>query len=65
MGRREGGGEAYERFVLRFERVLDVLVELLVGACCLCGVEVAVADYVAVGSGEVKGGGYVVEFAYG
>ena len=41
---------------MRFEGLVDGFVELFVGAGCLCGVEVAAADYVDVGGGEVEGG---------
>jgi len=47
--------------MLRFEGLLDVLVELLVAAGGFGGVEIAAAGYVAVGSVEVEGGSDDVE----
>lgn len=40
--------------MLRFKRVLDVLVELLVAACGFCCVQVAAANDVAVSGGKVE-----------
>jgi hypothetical protein len=50
---------------LRLERALDVLVQLLVGPGCLCCVEIAATNDVAVGSVEVEGAGDVFKLAEG
>ena len=61
--RAERCGKPDQSLVLRFETAFDNLVEFLVGACGLGSVNVAGAEDVVVGSGEVEGVRDGVEFA--
>ena len=42
---------------MRLEGLVDGFVEFFIGAGGFCSVEVAAADYVDVGGGEIEGGG--------
>lgn len=61
--RAEAGAELEERGMLGLEGLVDVFVELLIGAGGLRGIEVAAARDMAVGCVEIEGAGDNVEVA--
>ena len=63
MSGTDGSRQTEQRLVLRLERVLDVLVELLVGAGSFRGIQITPADDVAISCVEIQGCGNIIEIA--